>query len=141
MCCKPTAIKIFIVVCSVLTILGGLTFLGLTFNMIVTTNWTMKSTLNSTITASSPNALAQFSLYIAGIAFGLAVLVILFGMFGVCTLKFTSKCYTISYAVSGSLVTLLMLITAIGFTTPIAFSDNKLTKFCNGEIQLPFAND
>ena len=58
MCCKPTAVKIFIVVCSVLTILGGLTFLGLTFNMIVTTNWTMKAnTLNSTI-ASSPNALA-----------------------------------------------------------------------------------
>ena len=130
MCYKQQPVKIFIVVCSVLTILGGLAFLSLTFNMIINTNWTMKVTPLKTstyIAASSPDALAQFSIYIAGIAFALAVLVILFGMFGICTLKFTSKCYRISFAVSGFLVGLLMLIGAIGFTTPIAFSDNKLT--------------
>ena len=71
--------------------------------------------------------MAQFSIYISGIAFALAILVILYGMFGICTLKFTSKCYRISFAVSGFLVGLLMLIGAIGFTTPIAFSNNKLT--------------
>jgi hypothetical protein len=130
MCYKHQSVKIFIVVCSVLTILGGLAFLSLTFNMIINTNWTMKATpiLTSTyIAASSPDALAQFSIYISGIAFALAILVILFGMFGICTLKFTSKCYRISFAVSGFLVGLLMLIGAIGFTTPIAFSNNKLT--------------
>jgi len=91
MCCQHKSVKTFIVVCSILTILGGLAFLALTFNMLMSTDWTMKSSpiANSTyVTARSPDALAQFSIYIAGIAFALAVLAILFGIFGICTLTF-----------------------------------------------------
>jgi len=98
--------------------------------MLINTDWTMKTTAIGTSTyvaASSPDALAQFSIYIASVAFALAVLVIFFGIFGLCTLTFQSKCYRVTYAVFGFFVGLLMTIGSIGYTIPYAFNQGKLT--------------
>ena len=64
--------------------LGGLTIIGFTFFMILTTTWTMKNTSSVVAAASSPNGLSDFAIYVASISFGIGVLAVLFGVFGVC---------------------------------------------------------
>jgi hypothetical protein len=82
--CKLNCVKVFIGVQSVLAILGGLTIIGFTFFMILTTTWTQKNVSSVVAAASSPSGLSDFAISVAGISFGIGVFSVLFGVFGVC---------------------------------------------------------
>jgi len=82
--CRLNCVKVFIGIQSVWSILGGLTIIGFTFFMILTTTWTVKNTSSVVSGASSPAGLSDFAIWVAGISFAIGVLTVLFGVFGVC---------------------------------------------------------